>query len=61
MCFQLLADESVIDNRVLTLLVEFLPSITLTVLNVLIPPIFQKVVIFEDYTPETEIRITIAR
>ena len=58
---QLLDNKTIARSQGLTLLVEFLPSITMTGLNVLIPPFFTKVVPIEDYTPENEDKITIAR
>ncbi|ELT96458.1 hypothetical protein CAPTEDRAFT_150917 [Capitella teleta] len=49
------------DNAFVYLVVEFLPSIAITALNVIVPVIFQQVVGLEDYEPHNEIRITIGR
>jgi len=43
------------------LLVQFLPSFTLTGLNIVVPVFFQKVVTLEDYWPDFEIKVTIFR
>ena len=56
-----MADETVSSSQILTLLVEFLPSFTMTGINVIIPPFFTKIVLIEDYMPENEDKITIAR
>ncbi|XP_061181691.1 transmembrane channel-like protein 7 isoform X2 [Saccostrea echinata] len=48
------------DNFVI-LLVEFLPSLTITALNGIVPLIFGIVVKAEDYTPEFTIKITLIR
>ena len=45
----------------LQLLIEFLPSLTITFLNILVPMIFEKVVRGEDYTPGVEIQLTLIR
>ncbi|XP_052071142.1 transmembrane channel-like protein 7 [Mytilus californianus] len=42
-------------------LIQYMPSITITLLNVIVPVIFNKLVIFEDYTPVFEIRINLLR
>ncbi|XP_071107730.1 transmembrane channel-like protein 7 [Haliotis cracherodii] len=43
------------------LLVEFLPSLTITVLNVIIPLIFDKVVLLEKYSQAVVVQITLIR
>ena len=48
-------------NSILQLLVQFMPSFTITVLNIIIPEMFLKVVTPEDYSPEFEIRVTLIR
>jgi len=45
----------------LLLMVQFAPSLTITLLNVIVPPIFDKVVMAEDYMPAYAIRITLVR
>lgn len=45
----------------LQFLIEFLPSLTITVLNVIVPKIFEKIVLGEDYTPGVEVQITLFR
>lgn len=42
-------------------LVEFLPSLTITILNIVIPTFFQKIVRGEDYKPLTEVMVTLVR
>ena len=49
------------ESSFLILIYQFLPSIAITVLNVFIPFMFEKIVLAEDYSPEFEIKITIAR
>ena len=43
------------------LIIEFLPSITITSLNVLLPAVFQIMVRGEIYTPAFVIKITLMR
>ena len=57
----MLSEEDVSDSPWLTLLVEILPSITITGINVIAAPLFAIIVTIEDYTPETEVRVTIFR
>ncbi|KAF6020403.1 TMC7 [Bugula neritina] len=45
----------------LQLLVQFLPSFTITALNILVPLIFEKIVLLEDYIPSTEVQLTLFR
>ncbi len=49
------------ESSFLILIYQFLPSIAITVLNVFIPFMFEKIVLAEDFSPEFEIKITIAR
>ncbi len=48
-------------NSFVQLLVEFVPSLTITGLYMLLPPIFKLVVRGEDYVPETQMRVTLWR
>nr|UYL70871.1 Tmc487a [Platynereis dumerilii] len=43
------------------LLIQYLPSITITALNIIVPQLFRIIVSLEDYTFENEVKITIAR
>ncbi|KAI8492670.1 ion transport [Branchiostoma belcheri] len=45
----------------LKLLVTYTPSLTITGLNMIVPIIFDKLVGFEDYSPEFEIQMTLLR
>ncbi|OPL20786.1 hypothetical protein AM593_04717, partial [Mytilus galloprovincialis] len=47
------------SGSVVILLVEFLPSLTITFLNVIIPLLFEVLVKAEDYTAEFVIKITL--
>ncbi|XP_069839856.1 transmembrane channel-like protein 7 [Dendropsophus ebraccatus] len=49
-----------IDDR-LNLLVEYLPSIVITIANFITPIIFEIIVRYEDYSPAFEIRFTLIR
>ncbi|CAC5378720.1 TMC [Mytilus coruscus] len=49
------------SGSVVILLVEFLPSLTITLLNVIIPLLFEVLVKAEDYTEEFVIKITLVR
>ncbi|KAK2148518.1 hypothetical protein LSH36_492g03012 [Paralvinella palmiformis] len=40
---------------------EYLPSLTVTILNAMIPPLFNVLVKGEDYCPEFEIQVTLGR
>ncbi|KAK7483769.1 hypothetical protein BaRGS_00024985 [Batillaria attramentaria] len=55
------SDASGTWNELLLLLVQFLPSITITVLNALLPILFEKVVVGEEYTAAFVIKITLIR
>lgn len=43
------------------LLVQYLPSIVITAVNLIIPQIFSILIRFEDYSPAFEIRLTLLR
>lgn len=45
----------------MALIIQFLPSIAITGMNVIVPLIFEALVQKEDYSAEFEIKITIAR
>lgn len=49
------------NDAIVVLLVEFLPSLTITALNGIVPLIFGIVVKAENYTPEFTIKITLIR
>lgn len=49
------------QHKVVQLLVQYLPSITIMLLSVIVPMIFNKVVKAEDYMPAFTIRITLIR
>lgn len=48
-------------NEILSLIYEFLPSLCIVLLNIIIPFIFKLLVTFEHYTPIVVIRITLIR
>ncbi|KAL8601470.1 hypothetical protein ACOMHN_000412 [Nucella lapillus] len=48
-------------DQALLLFIQFLPSLTITFLNFLIPEIFNVLVHFEDYRPAFELKITLLR
>ena len=54
-----LQDEDL--NEVVALIVQYLPYLTITVLNFSIPIIFARVVVLEDYSHNVALRITLAR
>lgn len=57
-----LADEMTqTENRFINLLIQFLPSLAITFLNLLIPIVFRVLARFEDYTFENEVKVTLAR
>lgn len=49
------------ESPILQTMIEFLPSVTITLLNVIVPIIFNKLVPFEDYLPYFEMQITLLR
>lgn len=42
-------------------LIQFMPSVTITLLNIIVPIIFKKLVEFEDYMPAFQMQITLLR
>ncbi|XP_040296421.1 transmembrane channel-like protein 7 [Bufo bufo] len=54
-------DMSVKNENGLSLLVEYLPSIVITIANFITPIIFENIVRYEDYSPAFEIRFTLIR
>ncbi|XP_033630568.1 transmembrane channel-like protein 7 [Asterias rubens] len=55
------SNEPITGNAFASLLIGYLPSITITILNGVVPLIFNVVVRFEDYSPQFEISITLVR
>ncbi|XP_069066334.1 transmembrane channel-like protein 7 [Pleurodeles waltl] len=53
--------NNVQGTAVVNLIVEYLPSIVITAANFITPIIFQNIVLYEDYTPAFEIRLTLMR
>ncbi|NXI94657.1 TMC7 protein, partial [Psophia crepitans] len=49
------------DIRAANLLVQYLPSIVITLANFIAPQIFSLLISFEDYSPAFEIRLTLMR
>lgn len=49
------------SGSVLVLLISFLPSLTITILNVIIPLIFEILVKAEDYTEDMVVKLTLIR
>ncbi|XP_041134504.1 transmembrane channel-like protein 7 isoform X2 [Polyodon spathula] len=49
------------QNFILDLIMEYLPSIVITLANFITPLIFDVIIQFEDYTPAFEIRFTLMR
>ncbi|XP_063445695.1 transmembrane channel-like protein 7 isoform X2 [Mytilus trossulus] len=58
---ELQKNDSSKGNVIVEALIQYMPSITITLLNVIVPLIFNKLVTYEDYTPVFEIRITLLR
>ena len=44
-----------------TLIIQFLPSLTITILNIVVPQIFKIIVKIEQYTPQGQIKMNIFR
>lgn len=42
-------------------LIQFMPSVTITLLNIIVPIMFKKLVEFEDYMPAFQMQITLLR
>eukprot|EP00057_Strongylocentrotus_purpuratus_P013201 XP_011667675.1 PREDICTED: transmembrane channel-like protein 7 [Strongylocentrotus purpuratus] len=55
------SSKPVTTDAFASLLISYLPSITITLLNGVVPMIFNVVVRFEDYSPQFEISITLIR
>ncbi|XP_013380167.1 transmembrane channel-like protein 7 isoform X2 [Lingula anatina] len=57
--------EKEITNRntddFVSLLLQYLPSITITLLNIIVPEIFNRIIMVEKYSPEFEIRLSLIR
>lgn len=54
-------DDFLSYSYIVQFLVEFTSSLTITMLNGMVPLIFKKVVVLEDYTPSFTLNITLAR
>nr|XP_006819109.1 PREDICTED: transmembrane channel-like protein 7-like [Saccoglossus kowalevskii] len=54
-------NNPVTDNEMLLFLISYLPSITITALNIVVPMIFVALIRFEDYSPEFEVQFTLFR
>ncbi|KAL3876100.1 hypothetical protein ACJMK2_033978 [Sinanodonta woodiana] len=48
-------------SEIVALIVQYIPTITITILNFIIPILFQKIVVLEKYSSRAEINITLAR
>lgn len=48
-------------NEIVALIVQYLPYLTITVLNFAVPIVFEKLVQLEDYSPTFALRLTLAR
>lgn len=48
-------------SEIVELLVQYIPFVTITVLNAVLPIMFQKLVQFEDYRYEFGFKLTLAR
>lgn len=57
----LLLQDSDNANSLVNLLVQYLPSIVITLANFIAPLIFSILIRFEDYMPAFEIRMTLLR
>ncbi|XP_072167923.1 transmembrane channel-like protein 7 [Diadema setosum] len=55
------SSKPVTTDAFASLLISYLPSITITLLNGVVPLIFNVIVRFEDYSPQFEISITLIR
>ncbi|KAG9334555.1 hypothetical protein JZ751_007491, partial [Albula glossodonta] len=49
------------EGWILPLLYEYLPSISITVVNVLLPHLFRRIAVFEDYSLTWQVNITLVR
>ncbi|WAQ97180.1 TMC7-like protein [Mya arenaria] len=48
-------------SEIVALIVQYLPYLTITVLNFSIPIVFQKLVVLEDYSPNLALKLTLFR
>ena len=48
-------------NEIVLLILQYIPSLTITVLNGIVPVIFSKVIHAEDYMPAFALRLTLTR
>lgn len=60
MLFQLQREFGDVHPIVQTL-IQFMPSVTITLLNIIVPIMFKKLVEFEDYMPAFQMQITLLR
>nr|KAG5697175.1 hypothetical protein BaRGS_002184 [Batillaria attramentaria] len=58
---KLLELRKVIRDPLLMLVVQFVPSMTITVLNYIMPVVFDVLVAVEDYLPATSVKVTLVR
>ncbi|KAK3588968.1 hypothetical protein CHS0354_043139 [Potamilus streckersoni] len=56
-----LQNEAKKVTEILVLLVQYLPSVTITLLSTIVPIIFTKLILAEEYTPQFQIRLTLFR
>ena len=56
-----LQQDLVTIHPMLQFIVQYLPSLTITVLNTLMPIVFKKLVLLENYSPAFEMRMTLLR
>ncbi|KAJ8314790.1 hypothetical protein KUTeg_006940 [Tegillarca granosa] len=53
--------RAVAEENILQFLVQYLPSVTITLLNIVIPIFFNKIILIENYSPVVEMRMTLTR
>lgn len=61
LCKSLLCFQVSQKTGQLSLLIEYLPSIVITIANFITPIIFENIVRYEDYAPDFVIRFTLIR
>ncbi|XP_070581089.1 transmembrane channel-like protein 7 isoform X2 [Ptychodera flava] len=54
-------NNPVTNDDILLFLISYLPSITISALNIVVPLIFASLIRFEDYSPEFEVKFTLVR
>ncbi|XP_071961220.1 transmembrane channel-like protein 7 [Antedon mediterranea] len=54
-------ESAITSNGFASLIISYLPSISITILNAIIPMIFNVLVRFEEYSPQFEINLTLSR